>query len=414
MNKLKYIFIVPILLAFASCSDYVTDVDPFIDRVYDDGLNGEAYIDGLVIGLENQANWALDDAFVNADGLSDALIFDRRNANATYSGLENGDWGQPQDTDSEFSGPFTQIHELRVQADTLIYRINNKITFTDQNKKKKGLYSANLWGGVANFYLGSYYGKTALISGSPINKVRFYTTAELYQKAIKQWKDAITFTSDALQIKIANSLIARVYLIMGDFANAATFANLGLKKGDAALTLKYNTTNNNAYRVTAGDTRTQFSLDPRFKAYTVADATEKNRLKFSSFTGTGGFVYDSQRKYVLTGTDITPIEVVDWLEVNLIRAELILRGSTSGDALALVNEVRTQGGVSTKAASTVLSVKPETGKYSIYEERDKALWLRGLRLLDQRRLDIWHLPTSTWKWFQIPYMEKQKNPNWDK
>jgi len=414
MNKLKYIFILPILFGFAACSDYVTEVDPFIDRVTDVGLNGETYVDGLIIGLENQANWAIDDAMVNADGLSDALIFDRRNANATFSGLENSDLGLPQDTDGEFSGPFTQLHELRVQADTLIYRINNKITFTNVAIKNRGLYSANLWSGVANFYLGAYYGKSVTVGGSPINKGRFYTTTELYNIAITKWKEALKYTTDAVQIKVVNSLMAKVYLCMKDYTNAATSANLGLKKGDAALTLKYNVTNNSAYRSTAGDSRTQFSLDPRFKAYTVADATEKNRIKFTSFTGTAGFIYDSQRKYVLTGSDVTPIEVVDWLEVNLIRAELILRGAAAGDALALVNEVRTQGGVGVKVAGTVLSILPETGKYSIYEERDKALWLRGLRILDQIRLDKWHLPAGTWKWFQIPYTEKQKNPNWDK
>ncbi|PKL84117.1 MAG: hypothetical protein CVV24_01730 [Ignavibacteriae bacterium HGW-Ignavibacteriae-3] len=414
MNKLKYILIIPIIFGFATCSDYVTDVDPFIDRVTDVGLNGESYVDGLIIGLENQANWAIDDALVNADGLSDALIFDRRNANATFSGLENADQGLQQDTDSEFSGPFTQLHELRVQADTLVYRIENKITFSNVATKNKGLYSAYLWSGIANFYLGSYYGKSQTVGGSPINLRRFYTTAELYNIAIVKLKTAITYTTDPTQIKVANSFMAKIYLCMKDYANAATHANLGLKKGDAALTLKYNTTNNNAYRLTAGDTRTQFSLDPRFKAYTVADATEKNRIKFTSFTGTGGFVYDSQRKYVLTGSDVTPIEVVDWLEINLIRAELILRGNATGDALALVNEVRTQGGAAVKTAGTVLSILPEAGKYSIYEERDKALWLRGLRILDQIRLDKWHLPGGTWKWYQIPYNEKQKNKNWDK
>lgn len=413
MNRLKYILIIPFLLGFAACSDYVTNVDPFINRVTDEGLNNETFVDGLIVGLENQANWAIDDAMVNADGLSDALIFDRRNPNATYSGLENADWGLPQDTDGEFSLPFTQLHELRVQADTLIYRINNKITFTNNAIKNRGLFSANMWSGVAKFYLGAYYGKTNTIGGSTLNRGRFYTTAELYQQAIANWKAALTFTSDPFQIKVVNSFLARIYLCIKDYANAAIYANLGLKKGDAAQTLKYNSTNNNAYRITAGDSRTQFSLDPRFKAYTVSDVTEKNRLKFNSYTGTGGFVYDSQRKYVANSDgSVTSIELIDWLEVNLIRAELILRGAAAGDALSLVNEVRVQGGVSTKAASTVLSILPETGKYSIYEERDKALWLRGLRILDQIRLDQWHLAAGTWKWFQIPYTEKQKNPNW--
>lgn len=411
MKKIKILLII-LFASLVGCEEWVTSVDPFNTVVYDDGLNKEEYIDALIIGIENNVNFAVDDLFMNADGLSDQLIFDRRNANATFSGLEGLDKGQPIDTDGEIVQPYDNIHEFRLLADTLLYRVNNKITFANQANKNKGLFSGYFWGAYSRYLLASYYGKSETVGGATVSLSPFIPSATLYQHAITRFKEALKYTTDAYKIKLTNSMLGRVYFMIGDFANAYTYVNTGLKKGDAPLVAKYNLENANDYRVGAGDTRTQFSLDPRFDAIATADPTEKNRLKYAKLTGSGGFIFWSQRKYIQNADQtLTPIEIIDWQENNLMLAELILRGAGAGNALALVNEVRTNSAVSALSNSTVLSVKPEAGKYSIYEERDKALWCRGNRLLDQRRLGLFHVPGG-WQYSPIPRNEKQKNPNW--
>jgi hypothetical protein len=105
---------------------------------------------------------------------------------------------------------------------------------------------------------------------------------------------------------------------------------------------------------------------------------------------------------------------MDWQENNLMRAELAVRGASSDNALTLINAVRTSQGVSALPAGTVITLSdPKTAtSYSIFEERDKALWIRGLRLPDQRRFNKWHLAPGTWQYMPISLNEKMRNPYW--
>ncbi len=47
----------------------------------------------------------------------------------------------------------------------------------------------------------------------------------------------------------------------------------------------------------------------------------------------------------------------------------------------------------------------------LYEERDKELCFTGIRVVDQRRFDKWHLGPGTWKYFPITQDERNINPN---
>jgi len=92
-----------------------------------------------------------------------------------------------------------------------------------------------------------------------------------------------------------------------------------------------------------------------------------------------------------------------WQEVNLMRAELKLRGAGSGDALALVNEVRASHNL---AALTTVDLDV------IYTERDKELFCTGVRLPDERRFSgKWHLGAGKWMYFPITQGERNNNPN---
>ena len=139
----------------------------------------------------------------------------------------------------------------------------------------------------------------------------------------------------------------------------------------------------------------------------------------------------------------SPFNLIDWREMELILAECALQPSSGGDnaysgdaaqALVHINNVRTyhqldpytlddmmnydnpDGGAST----TWYTQRPVTNPVNItgpkgllIEERDKTLWLKGTRHMDQRRFGLWHLPsTSTyWPYQPIPTTEISQNPN---
>lgn len=121
----------------------------------------------------------------------------------------------------------------------------------------------------------------------------------------------------------------------------------------------------------------------------------------------------------------SPISFMSWQENHLMRAELELRGYDTGDetALELANEVRASyenprtsylpDGVQFADLSSV-----DLDRLAI--ERDRTLFAQGMRLPDQRRLDVpsaeWHLNETveggtTWQWLPITRQELDNNPN---
>jgi hypothetical protein len=122
-----------------------------------------------------------------------------------------------------------------------------------------------------------------------------------------------------------------------------------------------------------------------------------------------------------------PIPFMTWQEVYLMRAELELRGYSTGSMSAqqLLNAVRDS------YADPTVSELPDgvdfdplsSGDVTLNRvaiERDRTLFGQGLRLPDQRRLAQpaaeWHLRPSaqdgtTWQWLPISRQERANNPN---
>ena len=413
-TNIGILFSVLALLSLSACEDYVSNVEPYNDRLVSEALNAERNVPALIVGVDNQVAWTVDDLFRGADGLSDQLIFDTRNPMATFPGYQMLDEGDPLDYRDENAQPYDNVHELRILADTLLYRVRNNITFTRATLKDSALYCGYFSSAYAYYLTATYFGRGPTEGGSPINLGHFIPSAKLYQTAIDRWNEALKYTTNAYQIRLVNSLMARLYLFIGNYASAATCVAKGLVSPDAPWLAKYDLLNDNAYRTEAGELRDHLMADPRFNAYVVADTTEAKRIKIKRKTGTGGWVFYTEMKYVQTGSTVTPIELMDWQENNLMRAELAVRGASSDNALTLINAVRTSQGVSALPAGTVITLSdPKTAtSYSIFEERDKALWIRGLRLPDQRRFNKWHLAPGTWQYMPISLNEKMRNPYW--
>jgi starch-binding outer membrane protein, SusD/RagB family len=409
MKKLIYVLVVS-LFVLPACQEYVTNLEPLTNQIRDNDLNfsDPAILNGFLIGLQVDMERNVDELFVNADGLSDAFYFDLRVLGATYPQYAEVDVANMLDDNAVPGGPFTPIHQFRAKADTALYKINNGIyTFADDESRRLALYSVYLYGGQARYLLATYYALRGTIPGSPVDKSPLISSTVLYADAIARWKLAVAQTSDATKKRMVNSMIARAYLFLGQYSEAATYASQGMVQGDAPWLAQYNVTNENNYRVAAGQIRVQFAADNRFAAYITATPSEANRIKVLAKTNKG-YSYYIQNKYLVDPlglTTVAPIELITWQETQLMRAELVLRGAGAGDALALVNGVRAFYSIPALASITLSTA----GQPSIYEERDKELCFRGLRLVDQRRFGKFHVAGGM-QYFPIPRGEVTRNP----
>lgn len=399
MKKINlYLFLILIGLGLNACKDYVTNVDPLINQIADNRLNDPTQLPFLIKGVETQ--FANETSLLNvlADGLSDQFIFSLDVRGATYPSYIQIDAGDITFDNNSVRTAYDGLGNCRFLADNLIKRTNSE-NVTDSSLKKQALFTGEFYGAYARYQYATYFGLNITQGGSPINGGSFIPSSQLYDDAIAKFKTALTLTTDASIIRVINSLIARAYLYKGDYANSASYAQKGMQSGDAALEALHNIQQANSYYWEAGTGRTQFCVDSRFHDYVVTDPNEANRIPLLQAPAVGDVVYYHQDKY--PSYDSGDI-LMTWQENNLMLAELALRGQTTGDPAALVNEVRSSHNIDSVNVVTL---------DDIYVERDKELFVTGNRLPDQRRFNSWHLTAGTWEYLPITDDERNSNPN---
>jgi hypothetical protein len=129
-----------------------------------------------------------------------------------------------------------------------------------------------------------------------------------------------------------------------------------------------------------------------------------------------------------------PFSLIDWRKMELILAEVAINASDNATGLTHINNVRSfhglalipdvatmeaydnpDGGASTIGGALRPGV-PETNITGalglLIEERDKTLWLKGTRIVDQKRFDLWYQPDGLFQnYMPIPRSESNVNPN---
>ncbi len=395
-----YLLIFTSIFVFSSCKDYVSNVDPLISQVKDEDLTTPSQLPFLIKGVKTRFANATERLYVIADGLSDEFFFSQNVPNATYPTFRDIDKGIISLDNNSVRGPYTAMGQYRFLADNLVERVG-KMTIGDASLKNDALFTGYFYGGYARFQYATYMGLTETQGGSPIDGGPFIGSAKMYDLAIGKFKEALKYTTNPATIRMVNSVIARSYLYKEDFANAVTFAKLGMVNGDPAFTALHNVQQSNYYWTQAGRGRTQYVVAYRFKDYVDADPNEANRIKLFTILGNDGTtIYYMQGKYP---DRESPGIMMTWQENSLMLAELSLRGQGgAGDALTLVNEVRASHSIA-PLASVTLDI--------LYVERDKELFVTANRLPDERRFNKWHLGAGTWQYLPITNDERNSNPN---
>jgi len=398
--SLFFVFIFSASVLFNACEDFVTDIDPLIDAVEDERLDDQNQLNFVIKGVKTQYSEVADALSVLSGDLSDELIYDSNLQGASFPSFQEIDIGEIQFDNTSVQNLFDDLGEMRLFADDLVRRTNS-ITIDDQDLENSALFTGNLIGGMARFFYATYFGLNPDQGGGVLDNGPFIPSADMYDLAIEKLKAALAYATD-YDTRLTNTLIARAYLYKGDYANAATYADVGLINGDVPFQSLHSVDADNYWWGYAGSGRCQLGVAFRFHDYIVADPLEANRIQIvetAALDTTTIPVYYRQDMYP---EQSSPINAATWQENNLMLAELALRGAGSGNALDLVNEVRSSYGLADLAAVD-LDV--------VYIERDKELFTTGAHLADQHRFDKWHLPAGAWKFLPITQDERNNNPN---
>jgi hypothetical protein len=396
------------VIAIVACNDYINNVEAPNDWVEDSKLTAEGQLEFIITGILQRNSQTAPYISAMGDLLADAMIYEPDNALASFPTFQDIDRGDILLTNGTVTEVYNWIHEERFYADSLVDRAN-LIQFKDENIKKRAFYYGYFYGALMRFYLGAYFGNPASGQfGATINNSAFIPQAQLFDQAIDRFKLALANAANAADTRIVNSYLAKVSLAKKDYANVATYAALGMKSGDADFLSLNSLVSSAWYWGFAGVGRVQIIVNNRFKDYITQDPIEAGRIKLLSLLGraTPRKTYYYQAMY---DKKESPFVMMTWQENNLMLAEAILRGAGTGDALKLVNDVRASHLYNGQALSPLASVNLDV----LYVERDKELFVRGSRMLDQYRFDKWtHLPAGRAKFLPLPQREVNGNPNY--
>jgi len=398
MKRFSVFITLAALLMFAgACTDFSNSIDPVINQVPDDRLNDATQLNFLINGVQVRFATTLANVMVLTSGLSDEFFFDSRVPNATFPTYRDIDLGGITLDNNSVDAAYNPLGELRFFSDDLVRRAGT-LTGVDATLAKRANFTGYLYGGIARYLYAAYFALNPTEGGGVIDNGPFIPSAQMYDLALEKLQLALTNAPAPVDARVVSSLIARLHLVRGNFAAARTAAAAGMVSPDPAFQGKYNTQSTNVYWSQAGLGRPQFVADARFLAYVTADPTEKNRIALSPIVGSG-LTFQRQAKYA---TESSPLDFMSWQENSLMLAELDVRDGNAAAALPRVNAVRTSRSV---AALTSINLD------GIYIERDKELFVTGVRLLDQRRFGKFHLPAGTWQYLPITDDERNNNPN---
>lgn len=206
-----------------------------------------------------------------------------------------------------------------------------------------------------------------------------------------------------------NALLARYNLMAGNYAAAAAAA--ALVPAGARSEFRFSATDRNSVNNIVYNSGNPYQIRARQELRLGAEAGDQRVaywVEAATFQGEN-FVLDELNVY-RTAEAPFPIFLPD--EMKLIRAEAAARTGDLATARTLINEVRTQCGVTTEPAaclpalaaadlSTEAAVLAEILKQRRYE-----LFLQGLRFDDLRRFNA----TRKYDFLPLPQSECDRNP----
>lgn len=397
-------------LLLSSCDKWVNDVALPNNTIDESQLysiemlgridNGGKYIYGPVIaGVWYAGATSASNLLVASGAIADEITSTAVPNSPFYKELDE-DKLSPDNT-SLFS-TWSAVQNYRARAEEAIM-IAERLQLSESEKdklkvKQQALVNAKLHAGYAWMLMADYFSisnnsRMIYVNGKAVSHSHAYSKAQSY------WKEAIPLADEKEQ-RLLHALLTKLAMYTGNYPEAAQHVEQS-----------FETKENFSFLNTVGSTSNGFftalSINSRDAA---VDAALVKALKTDADKARNPVVTAPKGHWSLTlFKERDPLLVSDFDEMQLIRAELIVRGYLNGNATELVNSVITKwdpSGSSNRPAMPALSLED-----LIHIRRIFLSW-RGTRLLDLRRfaVDGDLTPGFTqrkWHWIGIPEIETQ-------
>ncbi len=397
-----------VALSVWSCQDFVQGVQKPINTINDTDLNDEAQLPILFAGISGYLGqyWrfasmylsTLSDEFRTVEGIS------QNNVLPIFREFDNG---TPllERTDREWG----YLSSVRFHAQDLLDRVP-KIRFSQDSNRLKCLFVGYFHIALVQHHYAAFWGISPRQGGGVLLGGPFIPSSQMHDSALANFNRALLSVRTDYERRLVNSFIARIHLLEGRKKECLTSARLGLREGDAPMSLLYPPTTQNVWSDNAGLNHQIIPAD-RFHDYVKAEPAEAGRIPLSVGNAPVAnriIPYYVQAKY---DADVSPIDLITWEETSLMIAEMLVLDNDAAAALVEVNRVR--AAVRRVPGIAALALRSTTNLDSIRLERQKQLFATGLRILDQRRFNDWHFPPSlaNTAWYYLPISQRERNSN---
>ncbi|MCH8559024.1 MAG: RagB/SusD family nutrient uptake outer membrane protein [Balneolia bacterium] len=436
MRKLTQLGVLLLIASFTfvACDNWVQNTEPQIDVIEDELLDDPEQIDFLITGVQARFAFVWTQLGLIADLTADQLVFDEVMPQATFPTYREigsnfrGVGNNTVFTNNTVRNAYNPLMGWRLLADDLLERVE-RVEGLDQATLDEASFVGNFYGALSRYMIGFYFedfacGEDAGIGtpaqeciddfGGPLNAGPVIRAADMAVNEILPRLEAAEAFATPEQVRIINTLRARMHLFLGNYDESYAAAQNGMQPGDEPFQSLHSVQAANEYFFAAGDGRIQVLADLRFADYIDEDPDEANRILIRETAGSGGEVRFQQDMYPVQAS---PMDFHTWQENHLILAELAALHGQPGDAEGLINEVR--------ASHDIGPVAGPVDETLIAEERDKELFLMGTRMFDLLRFGIWNAevqgtpdvdgsiagePVGPWRGIPIPNDERNDNP----
>lgn len=336
--------------------------------IQDDALNNPAAGPTVLVGLVSDVEMAVNVAAYYAGVASTDL-----NADATQGWVQN--MGDGRLISEESSYIWDEAHAARWTASRGIERLMNT---QDSPQQSPLVAAAHLWAGYASRIIGDFACVSIVDGGAPLPNDENYRIAIGHFETARDMAISIGPSLDSIRVAAIAGL-AQAHLALSEYSQAASYA---AQVPDNFLWVAHrsgNSTRENNRIWEATIVSTMATVHGTYSAELGPSADPRTRWIDLEKTGAGGArPYYQQQKYADRGDDIP---LAKGAEMRLIEAEVLLRASEVGDAMDIINAVRSAAGVPAVSAATEAEAW-----VALDRERHLALWMEGRRLRDNVRL----------------------------
>ena len=410
MKNLRYILLLAVaLVPLSSCDKWIDNAKtPSNSLTYDDlrrpgmmaSVKGKTLTDGaLTANVKTLTGQASASAFMALGAMTDELAPTKVPNALVYKALSDDN---ATSAGGEADGVFNSLQNLRARAEELL-----AIEASTDDDGSEGYAAVRAYARhTGHLYAGYAYKLLADCFSSNPSHEALYTEAITHLQAAVREADAEAlrgmggaFNRD-LAVGSAEALLCKLYLSRGQYAEASAHLDAALGE-KATMQIVYNANGSpNGIYSTLGETARDVEVDIDIVNSLRNDAERKAVPTATNKEG-NRYLTNLQRHSSLT--------ITDGAEMLLIRAELIVRGVRTGDALSTVNRV-----ITTYDAASALTTAPTLS--DIAHLRRVYLFLRGERTLDYRRGLVDGAKQQAWqarrvKWMPLPENEMEKTNN---